>query len=86
MNCSCEFLATQNIDVDKNSRPNIRIQKNLNEVQSSFWTFFSQSIWELAKCHHNIPYEQSDVSEYLAYRNILKSIAKRTEGKNSKKW
>ena len=30
-------------------------------------------------CYQNIPYEQSDVSEFLVYRHILKSFCEGTE-------
>ena len=44
----------------------------------------SNSFKELAKCHQDIPCGQSDVSNYLAFRHILKSIVKELNEKVAK--
>ena len=59
--------------------------ENLNEVQSTFWQkLFFQSFGELAKCHQNMLYEQSDVSEYLECGHILTSICEGALGQETK--
>ena len=39
---------------------------------------FSQNFEELAKCSQNMSHGQCEVSTYLVYRHILKSIVKKT--------
>ena len=62
------------------------LSKNLIELRSSFLhsKSFCQSFGELAKCHQSIPYGQCDVSKYLVYNHILKSIVKELNEKVAK--
>ena len=45
---------------------------------------FSQSFEELAMCSQNVSCGQCDVSNYLAYRHILKSIVQELKRKKQK--
>ena len=58
------------------------IIENLNEVH--WHILYSESFEELAKCSQNMSRGQCEVSKYLVYRHILKSIVKKLEEKNQK--
>ena len=79
-----EYFADTLLILQNFEKP-IWMQKTWMKFNQLFWQkLFFQSFGELAKCHQNMLYEQSDVSEYLECGHILTSICEGALGQETK--